>query len=246
MEKELTGIPRFDGKGLVTIENFIKIFERRTEARKDERPELIFNFLDDTALNYATEQDLDCETWEKAKTKLQNYFTKKRTITMQDFLKIKLEDVADIDEYFRRMTDAAKLLDVKGRMLIELLINGLSHEMKTLNITREFADENEFIQYNRPIFYHLKDSRKDNRRTVPRTDERGNDRHPYRAERHPPPWQQHHNTSRWTRYPAVAANYQQYAQPRQRGWSTPAYQDPRPWRPPYNPPVRYPYYQGPQ
>lgn len=58
---------------------------------------------------------------------------------MQDFLQTKLEDIQDIEEYYQTMTDAALALDVQEKMLIELLINGLSLEMKTLTLTWEFA-----------------------------------------------------------------------------------------------------------
>lgn len=58
---------------------------------------------------------------------------------MQDFLQTKLEDVQDIEEYYRTMADAALALGVQEKMLIELLINGLSVEMKTLTLTWEFA-----------------------------------------------------------------------------------------------------------
>lgn len=75
MEKINLNIPTFKGAGSITIENFLKIFERRTEDRKDEHVEIIFNHLEKATLDYAILQDLHLDSWVEAKTKLKNYFT---------------------------------------------------------------------------------------------------------------------------------------------------------------------------
>lgn len=242
MEKQNPTIHKFSGRGAVTIENFIKYFERRTEDKKDERSELLVEFLEEEALNYALGQDLYKLNWEEAKTKITDYFAARKKTTMQDLLNIKLADTFNIETYFRMMTDAALDLEISDNMLLELLISGLTPNLKTLNLTRNFESTSEWLEVNRSLFHHLEKeggNRKVDKTSTFRAVESGEGRAPMRR---PTQWQPRPQNPRWKDYPARTAQHAQYQPPayqrpwriypdhNMRGWERPSYNQ-GPWRP---------------
>lgn len=232
MEKKNPSIPKFRGSGAVTIENFLKIFERKTEEQKEDRPDLILEYLEEEALNYALGQDLYKLPWEEAKTKMIDYFSNRRRTTMQELLQIRLAETSSIEEYYRKMTDAALDLGIQESMILELLINGLTPELKTLNLTRTFESISQWMEVNRALYHHLEKDRKTERKTAPRAAEPEN-RPEFRIERapvrRPNQWQHQQQPFRYS-YPAETTNRVQHQQPGyQRPWRTHPENNPRGW-----------------
>lgn len=249
MEKHENKIPKFKGTGAVSVNNFLKIFERKTEDRKEERTEIITDYLEEEALNYALSQDLYKLTWEEAKTKLSDYFSSRRKTTMQELLQIRLSETDGIEEYYRRMTDAALDLGIQDQMLLEMLISGLTPELKTLNLARNFDSISQWMEVNRVLFHHLEkegSDRRMDRKTTPRAVESGRNRQESGIERtpvrRPIPWQPHPQAPRWQGYSPRTAQHTRYQPPRYtRGWGQPSY-DQGSWRPYADPPTnRQPY-----
>lgn len=174
-EKVKMDIPSFKGKGSLTIHNWIKLFERSTEQKIDDRSKIVGQYLEDEALNFFIERDLYNETWDNIKRKLSDYFSSAEDFSMQHFLNIRLSQCENIEDYFRKKTDAATKLQINEKFLIQILIHGLPHDLKTLNLTKTFETSNEWINYNKPLFYHLKSQesshspkKEDNRKMTPR------------------------------------------------------------------------------
>lgn len=144
-------IPVYEGDSKLSIDSFLRLFEKKTEACASERESLLIDYLGGKALEFYIQHCLDVEKWTEIKENLLNYFSSVNEDSFERFVNMKYTPEEGIDVYYRKKIDIAQKLGLTEELTLEGLTSGLPSSLKNLVIVKEPQNNTEWIKIMRRL-----------------------------------------------------------------------------------------------
>lgn len=161
-----SNIKKFDPKGAVTIRNWLRYFEKKTETYTDsERVQIFSDFLEGSALDLFIEELLDVTDWNEIKENMMNSFSSEKQFSFTDFTDLKFVHCADLKEYYTEKIKIGRQLKLAPTILIQGLTDGLPERKKELFLLKDIATTTDWLCLANKL---IKPNSELNRRNYPR------------------------------------------------------------------------------